>query len=160
SAQDPFGYPAQTPPPGYPAAGPGMGAPWVTNPPPVPVPWGAPIPGREDPAKTLAKLQDKNPDPSKTSLNPLIMTVDGPNAFAECRNDVPDEGFYTSLGAVALQRNRLGHSGVAFLEPPSADPKNSTYPTGVQPEVLDYHNINPELGWGIQGSFGYRYDTE
>lgn len=156
-AQPPMMFPPMTPDgpgsafnvPGY---GPQAGYPGpVVNYPPVP--FGSPIPGADDPRKLLEKQK-------KPSNNPLEMTVEGPGAFDKKEPCAPDQGCYVALGGIGLWRSRLNSAGVVYLEPPSALPGISTYPTAPQPQVLNYHDVAQSFNIGILGTIGYRYDNQ
>ena len=66
----------------------------------------------------------------------------------------PREGVFLSLGSMALQRNRLGGSGVAYQMPAGFGP-GSDFPTQANPQVLGNNDINPIYNWGFRGALGY-----
>jgi hypothetical protein len=89
----------------------------------------------------------------------LSISANSPGAFS-CDDWCRPSECYVSVGAIALQRQNLGHGIVAFK-----DPGNGT-DTGIRPirnadlnnSALSFNDLHQHFDWGVSGMIGYAVD--
>jgi hypothetical protein len=110
--------------------------------------------------------QDVVPGPLGPSIAPpgpcpeLSLPANHTSAFS-CEHEATHPECYLHVGTIGLQRGRLGHGQVSFL-----DPGNGT-DTGIRPillhdlnnTTLDYSALVPALSWGVTATVGYAVDN-
>jgi hypothetical protein len=86
----------------------------------------------------------------------LSLPSNSKGAF-DCVLEATHPEFYIHVGAIALQRGRLGHGEVSFLDP------GNGLDTGIRPTLfkdinnttLDYSAYVPAMQWGATATIGY-----
>jgi hypothetical protein len=95
----------------------------------------------------------------------LSLPADHSSAF-QCENYVQENGFYGSIGPMALQRNHLGAGDIAVVNARAVgnftgdvipNPFTPTNP-GVA-SALNFNSVTPALSLGITGTIGYLCDN-
>jgi hypothetical protein len=121
---------------------------------PEPVPCA---PSMLDPNTVYGPLPAKLAPPGPCA--DLSLPGNSKGAF-DCINDATHCEFYASVGAIALQRGRLGHGEVSTLDP------GRGLDTGIRPTLfkdirnttLDYSAYVPAMQWGVTASVGVAID--
>lgn len=99
---------------------------------------------------------------------PAVMAPPGPpdelslpaghlSAFS-CDGPAEHDRVYFYVGALAFQRQRLGHGVVAYLDPNTRALDTGITPAPVSPKnnpLLDFQDIDPPMQWGGKGTLGY-----
>src|SRR5262245_36869312 len=120
-----------------PAAAPAQYLPQNGPPPlPEPVPEGCQPPPKLGPPVVPGPL-----GPAQAPRGPcddLSLPCNNRYAFDECPRS-PECAAYFALGAMALQRQRLGHGPVALLDPNNLD--TDTVPLRTAPVIQDFNDI-------------------
>jgi hypothetical protein len=145
----------------------GAGAPaWAQVPMAVPMPEPAACgPGGCPPGLAAGPAEFGPLNPQQAPPGPpgnLGLPADLPGAFTDCP---PKQacGCFAYLGAMALQRQRLGRSPAAVV-----DRVNRTnLDTGDVPRigrdvvtVQNFEDIDPNMAWGVRGTVGYLFGNE
>jgi hypothetical protein len=169
----PYGLPSGPSPVPYgpPPSGPQTKLPYGPPPPPV-----GPPPG---PSYGAAPNMMPGPlSPLAAPMGPpecMSLPANHPSAF-QCEVPPPETGVYVNIGAMALQRQRLGSGVVAYLDPtlgqnrPGAD-IISNIVNGTLPDVrlrplpgagvgVQWNNLTPSMNFGSRYTFGYLFGNQ
>jgi len=97
-------------------------------------------------------------------LNPLTAPPGPPDCLSlpaghssafQCEDYVRDNHCFLHLGAVGLQRQDMGHLGIAFLDTQSNGLDTGIVPRGLGPLVVDLHDVGEHMLWGLTATVGY-----
>lgn len=70
----------------------------------------------------------------------------------------PDHGFYTYIGALGLQRKRMGHGVIAVQDPNNVDSGIPPAPRPILPVEQTFNYVNPSLTWGVAATIGCYFE--
>jgi hypothetical protein len=71
----------------------------------------------------------------------------------------PESYVYAHAGALSLRRQRPGHTVFAVRDTTVNLDLGTIPPTSRTQELLDYHSMIPDFGWGVTATVGYLYDN-
>jgi hypothetical protein len=128
----------------------------------APSPWGAaripePIPCYQAPNIVPGPINPAIAPPGPGPDSPLSLPDTHTSAF-QCDNFPPEERPYFHIGALALQRQRLGDFPLAVV-----DPRQRRIDTGIDPPpnarlVMDMSQISEIMQPGVMATFGWLFD--